>query len=167
MKLENKSISQLKKTAWKLCSEYNRRKDVNWRGYGSCCTCKKRLHWTKGDAGHFMAGRRNAILFDDRGIHLQCLTKESLLRLSNGRYKNINKISIGDELDGFDKNDFTKKKCDVVSVDSFIPAELYKIELEKGSCFYATKDHKIVVYNEWKSIGDLLHNPVVYDILEI
>jgi len=72
VKLENKSISQLKKTAWKLCSEYNRQKDVDWRGNGKCCTCRKTIHWREGDAGHFMAGRRNAILFDDRGIHLQC-----------------------------------------------------------------------------------------------
>ena len=65
-------IKTLKNKAWKLCSEYNRRKDVDWRGFGRCCTCKKMLHWKSGDAGHFMAGRGNSILFDDRGIHLQC-----------------------------------------------------------------------------------------------
>ena len=73
MKLENKSIKQLKANCWTLCSEYNRQKDLDWRGHGNCCTCKKKiLDYKTADAGHFMAGRGNSILFDDSGIHLQC-----------------------------------------------------------------------------------------------
>ncbi|MDH4129294.1 MAG: recombination protein NinG [Spirochaetota bacterium] len=72
MKLENKSIKQLKTTCWIFCSEYNRRKDTDEFGYGKCCTCNKRLHYKDGDAGHFMAGRVNSVLFYNKGIHLQC-----------------------------------------------------------------------------------------------
>lgn len=72
MKLEKKSVSQLKKQCWDLCSEFNRRKDSDWRGYVKCCTCPTVKMWNEGDAGHFLAGRTNGILFDDRGIHFQC-----------------------------------------------------------------------------------------------
>ena len=67
-----KKPSYWKTKAWEKCSEYNRRKDVDpFTEEGSCCTCGKRLHWKLGDAGHFQSGRGNAILFYDRGIHLQ------------------------------------------------------------------------------------------------
>lgn len=66
------TLSRWKQEAWKWCSTYNRMKDCNMEGYGSCCTCPKRLHWTEGDAGHFQGGRGSGILFYDNGIHLQC-----------------------------------------------------------------------------------------------
>jgi hypothetical protein len=72
MKIENKNLKQLKSDCWKLCSEYNRRKDTGFAGRGHCITCFKIIHWTQGDAGHFQSGRGNAILFYDKGIHLQC-----------------------------------------------------------------------------------------------
>jgi len=76
MKLETKikkwSLKDWKDEAWRLCSIYNRRKDNDWKGDGRCCTCSKTLNWQEGDAGHFQAGRGNAILFYDKGIHLQC-----------------------------------------------------------------------------------------------
>lgn len=65
--------SYWKKKAWDLCSIYNRKKDIDqFTEYGNCCTCLKPVHWKEGDAGHLVAGRGNAVLFDDRGIHLQC-----------------------------------------------------------------------------------------------
>lgn len=71
---KKKTISQLKKICWKLCSLFNRQKDADWRGYVACCTCGVIKHYSEGDAGHFLAGRTNGILFDDRGIHFQCKT---------------------------------------------------------------------------------------------
>lgn len=70
-KIENWSIKRWKKEAWKYCSLYNRQKDIV-RGIGICCTCPKIIRWQDGDAGHFMAGRGGAVLFYDKGIHLQC-----------------------------------------------------------------------------------------------
>ena len=67
-----KSISKLKKEAWRWCSLYNRQKDANYRGYVACVTCGIVKHWKEGDAWHFLSGRGNSILFEDRGIHFQC-----------------------------------------------------------------------------------------------
>lgn len=65
-------LKTLKNQAWKLCSEYNRRKDADWKGEVRCVTCGKLDHWGNLDAGHFVSGRKNAILFEDNGIHAQC-----------------------------------------------------------------------------------------------
>lgn len=68
-----KKPSYWKERAWKKCSLYNRKKDIDkFTEIGYCCTCNKLLHWRDGDAGHFQSGRGNAILFYDKGIHLQC-----------------------------------------------------------------------------------------------
>ena len=39
---------------------------------GVCFTCKRRFHISYLDQGHFISGRRNAVLFDILGIHIQC-----------------------------------------------------------------------------------------------
>jgi len=64
---------RLKDKAWKLFSEYIRRRDANpLTGQTSCVTCGKRAHWKELQAGHFIAGRRLSILFDFRNCHAQC-----------------------------------------------------------------------------------------------
>lgn len=43
-------------------------------GFGrvKCCTCPDVKHWKEMQAGHFIPGRCNSILFDERGCHAQC-----------------------------------------------------------------------------------------------
>jgi len=65
-------LKPLKKKAWKLCSEYNRRKKADSDGMVRCISCGKVAHWKEMQAGHLIAGRCNAILFEDRGIYAQC-----------------------------------------------------------------------------------------------
>ena len=67
------TVSSLKKKAWKLCSEYIRRRDSDSNGMCRCITCGKTAHWKEMQAGHFVSGRTNGILFDDRGIYAQCM----------------------------------------------------------------------------------------------
>jgi len=72
-KIKKWNLKRWKQEAWKYCSIYNRKKDIDrFTGKGRCCTCFKVIHWAEGDAGHFQGGRKNAILFYDKGIHLQC-----------------------------------------------------------------------------------------------
>lgn len=67
-----KTVSQLKKKVWAACSEYVRRRDADWRGYVVCVTCGKVMPWKEAQAGHFVPGRRNSVLFDTRHIYPQC-----------------------------------------------------------------------------------------------
>ena len=66
--------STLKNKLWKIVSEYIRRRDADENGYVDCCTCGKTYHWTKIQAGHFIAAAQgNATRWDERNIHSQCM----------------------------------------------------------------------------------------------
>lgn len=65
-------LKTLKNKNWKKCSEYIRRKYADSNGMVRCVTCGVVKHWKDMQAGHFIDGRTNAILFDERGIHPQC-----------------------------------------------------------------------------------------------
>ena len=70
-----KSISSLKRKAWKIFSEYIRRRDADENGYNRCVTCPEessKSHWKLLQASHIVAGRRLGILFDERGVYPAC-----------------------------------------------------------------------------------------------
>lgn len=66
------SPSALKNRCWKLFSEYIRRKDADDGGTVECYTCGKLMHWKESQAGHFVAGRGNAVLFNEDCVRVQC-----------------------------------------------------------------------------------------------
>lgn len=76
MSRAEKSKNAHKDAAWKAFSHYIRVRDcLKTTGdptRGHCCTCPVQVLKTDGHAGHFLAGRGNAILFDERGTNLQC-----------------------------------------------------------------------------------------------
>lgn len=59
----------LKSKAWKVFSEYIRRKDANSDGMTYCYTCSKALRWQDAHCGHFMHGKLD---FDERNLKPQC-----------------------------------------------------------------------------------------------
>ena len=68
------TTSKAKARAWKACSKYIRYRD-SYQGYAPCCTCGT-VKPISGpgciQAGHFIPGRNNAILYDERDIAAQC-----------------------------------------------------------------------------------------------
>lgn len=82
-KAKKLSVGYYKKKLWTLVSIYIRRRDADWSGYVACCTCGKIKHWKEGDAGHFIDGRRNSIVYDPRNIHFQCKGCNGNLRDGN------------------------------------------------------------------------------------
>jgi len=76
MKTKKKSISSMKRKAWKVFSEYIRLRDclrtTGLPDYGKCITCGKTVPRTLLQAGHFISGRHNAGLFSERGVNAQC-----------------------------------------------------------------------------------------------
>ncbi len=65
-------LTTLKKKAWAEFSRYIRLKYSTAGGYCRCVTCGAMLHWKDAQAGHFIAGRNNSILFEEKGVHPQC-----------------------------------------------------------------------------------------------
>lgn len=72
MVLKSPTIAKLKKKLWKIFSEYIRLRSADWRGYATCVTCGVVKNYKELQAGHFIPGRHNAILFDPRNCHPQC-----------------------------------------------------------------------------------------------
>lgn len=69
---KSKKLSFYKKKAWEAFSEYIRRRDSS-NGYAKCCTCEVIDEWRYLQAGHFVAGRNNSILFREDNCHAQCV----------------------------------------------------------------------------------------------
>ena len=67
-----KTLSQLKKLAWKEFSKYIRLKYANDDGRAKCYTCGKEDYYTNLQAGHLLDGRYNSILFEEKGVRPQC-----------------------------------------------------------------------------------------------
>jgi hypothetical protein len=66
------TVGQLKKNAWKEFSIYIRTRGADDNGFNVCCTCGIKKFWKDLQAGHFIRGRLNANLFDERGVWPQC-----------------------------------------------------------------------------------------------
>jgi hypothetical protein len=67
------TVSSLKKKVWTAFSLHIRKKYADWRGYETCVTCGKKDHYKNLQAGHFIQGRHNQVLFDERNVHPQCV----------------------------------------------------------------------------------------------
>lgn len=69
-------LSWYKKKAWENFSKYIRTRDcLRFTGSperGVCVTCKRPYLFTQLQAGHFIAGRNNAVLFDEEAVYSQC-----------------------------------------------------------------------------------------------
>ena len=61
-----------KDRAWKQFSMFIRLRDSGPDGYGQCVTCQRNAHWRTMDAGHWITRAKEATLFDERNVHLQC-----------------------------------------------------------------------------------------------
>ena len=72
---KSKGVRYWKRHAWIAFSKYIRTRDGHGHLTGPCCTCGK--HYPLFgigcmQAGHYVAGRTNAILFEETGCHAQC-----------------------------------------------------------------------------------------------
>lgn len=156
-KKSSRPTKALKDRAWKAFARWVRTRDKD-----TCFTCGK----TATEAGHFRH-RANNTYFNPINVHAQCLTKESKLKLSDGSYKEISKIIIGDKLSAFDEINHKPKIATVECVTEFVPKSLYEVLLEDGSKFCSTGDHKVLANGSWVCIKDMLHDVSTYDILEM
>lgn len=55
-----------------MFSRYIRRLHADAQGNCQCVTCGVVKHWKQLHAGHYVDGRNNTVLFDDKLVHPQC-----------------------------------------------------------------------------------------------
>lgn len=84
MKSEHK---KMKSKAWKMFALYILLRDCNAQGICECCTCgEKHPFWdAKMQAGHFVSGRTNSVLFNEKIVHRQCMACNGYGGLGGGR----------------------------------------------------------------------------------
>lgn len=63
---------QMKKNVWKEFSIFIRTRGADSEGFNRCVTCVVKKHWKELQAGHFIRGRLNANLFEERATYPQC-----------------------------------------------------------------------------------------------
>lgn len=70
------ALKWYKDRAWKAFSSYIRTRDclrtTMRTDAGTCCTCNRLFPYKRLQAGHFIDGRNNAVLFSEQGVHAQC-----------------------------------------------------------------------------------------------
>ncbi len=163
--------AKAKENAWNSFSRYIRTRDcLRFTGTttdGKCVTCNREYPFKSLQAGHFIQGRSGSVLFDERIVYSQCLTADSNINMYGNYKKSIADIVIGDAVQAFDEGGFEKTIATVTDKSSFMPEKLYEVELEDGSKFYATPDHRVVANGKWVYIEDMLHDVSAYDILEL
>lgn len=163
-----KPLPVLKRNLWKIFSEYIRRRDSDSEGFGRCISCGAVGYYKEMHAGHYIPKSLGlSIYFEEKNVNLQCLTKESSIRMFNGTYKGIGYVRAGEFIWAFNESNFSLEKAVVESVKSFVPKTLYEVELEDGKKFYATGDHRVVSKGKWVAIEEMLHDVSAYDIMEI
>lgn len=74
--MKKTTITKAKKKAWEWMSKYIRLRDRINETHAMCITCKK-LYPVNGvgciQAGHFVGGRSNSVLYEERNVHTQCM----------------------------------------------------------------------------------------------
>jgi len=131
-----------KRRAWKAFSKFIRLRDAlkttGRTDYLRCCTCRKEIKTVgEAQAGHFLPGRKNSILFDEDCVHGQCMRCNIYLR---GNWPNYLEFMIKehgqevvDELLKLRKTTRQYKKSDYVEIEAKYKAA-YKELSEAGKC---------------------------------
>ena len=70
-KVKKLTISKAKEAAWRVFSLFIRTRDSH-NGIVTCFTCQFNFLIKETQAGHFIQGRHNSVLFDERNVHAQC-----------------------------------------------------------------------------------------------
>jgi len=133
-KAKARPLGKLKGDAWDAFSLYVRTADcirtTGTRQWALCITCGKRYHMKVLQAGHFIPGRHNAMLFSEKGTHAQCYNCNINLKGNTLEYRRqiIRLYGEGadEELERLDQEVRQYKRQDYIDLK-----ELYKWKLEK------------------------------------
>ncbi len=161
------TISWYKKKLDTIFSIYIRTKHSDCDGVVKCFTCGASKVIKKIQNGHFVSRQYLATRWEEDNCRPQCLTEESSLKCFDGTYKKISNLEIGDKLSAFNKTTFRNEISVVENITTFIPKELYRVELVDGSIFYSTGEHKVVSNNCWVTIKNISSDINVHNILEL
>lgn len=128
-KKKKATVTQAKQKAWNIFSKYIRTRGSknNWN---SCFTCLRSLPVKELQAGHWLPGRHNSVLFDPRNCHSQCMRCNVFLKgnpvFYYDRMLEIYGSEICEELKALDRTSKQFKVFELLEIE-----EEYKQKLEK------------------------------------
>jgi len=110
-----KKITTVKKKAWTEFSKYIRTRDTKpqWPEgrIGACVTCKRSYEFKKLQAGHFIPGRMNSVLFNESIVFAQCYHCNVGLKSNPREYDKFMRTKYTEkEIQSFDKLPYIIKK---------------------------------------------------------
>lgn len=113
-----------KEKAWNTFSKFIRKRDckrtTGTLEKGICCTCGALVKYKDSQAGHFIDGRNNSILFEPTCVHLQCS--------SCNIWKHGNKIEYYDFMRrNYGQDHIERLKVQAKQVKTFTVSELKKL----------------------------------------
>jgi len=73
-------LAKTKENAWKAFSAYIRFIAADYNGRAKCVTCGAEDNAKKMQAGHFVDGRTNLLLYNEAIVHVQCFRCNVLLK---------------------------------------------------------------------------------------
>lgn len=130
----SKTLSKAKERAWDMFSKYIRTRDAlrttGTKEEAICITCDRRKSIKDLQAGHFIPGRHNSILFDERGVHAQCYGCNVPLKGNPIKYWRKMEQLHGDEvIADLERLDAQTKQFKIFEVDEIY--EHFKKKLEE------------------------------------
>lgn len=131
-KTKSKSISYLKKKTWSLFSEFIRKRGCSHDGINTCVTCGINAHWKDLQAGHFIDGRNNSVLFNEEIVWPQCMRCNIFLKGNKIQYVQFMVRTLGksfDDLVELDKLKFLSKQFKKYDYLDLIELYINKITL--------------------------------------
>ena len=134
MSKKKSGLKSLVRKAWKLQSEYSRRKDADFKGMVPCITCGTVKHWKEMHAGHFFHGsKQRPISYDDRNIHAQCVScntyKGGMRDAYSVRVKNRYGPEVLDELEALKHQGKEMKHLELVVLITSLEMKLSQLEM--------------------------------------
>lgn len=132
MSKKHKKLSYYKDKAWKAFSRWIRLRDADRFGNVRCCTCNKTFHWKESQAGHFVDGRNNTVLFDEKLVHAQCPKCNLFLKGNKIRYVLFMKKKYG----------YSDKQIEELDNLKFRTKKLYQSDFEEIEKEYSEKGFK-------------------------
>ena len=124
------TITKAKKEAWKWFSKYIRKRD-SLNGHFVCCSCGRMYEEEKAQAGHFIPGRKNAVLYSEEGTHAQCYNCNMNLQGNWPGYYQFMKEKYGQKVIDRLLED-SKEIVQMKAVDHLEVAEKYRLKYNGG-----------------------------------
>lgn len=165
VELKIKGTKDNKKDAWGLLSLCIRLEGANFDGLCRCITCGVIKHWKEMQASHFVPGRGNGILFDERGLY-NCCYGCNVCKSGNLHYYSKfleGRIGVDETRELRDELIIRSKKAVKITTGAYhdkIISYIERIKIQRVRLNFADEDYEKMIKKFDKNIKCLLRERI-------